>query len=143
MLAVCTLGFSGAKLVTPWLFQLGVVLATLVWRFLKCGTLRLMPVVYWYCKFGCFFSSKDLSLVALRSDIALCFQFRVYSVFSRLVEYLFCCDSILSSRYSICLFCQHNIHLLIYTHISMHTTFAVDFGSYFVYSNNVHFCPSQ
>ena len=121
VLAVCALGYSGAKLVTPQLFQLSVVLATFVWRFWSAvhfvSCQWFIGIVSWI---WLLFSSEDLSLVALRSDVALCFQFRLSSVFSRLAEYLFCCDILLSPRYSICLFCQHNIYLLIYTHINMH-----------------------
>ena len=136
------------NLVIPQLFQLSVVLATFVWEILKCGTLRLMPVVYWCQKIGFDCSSLQKTWALQRDIFRRCFVFRLSSIFSRVAERLRCCDTLLSPRYPICLFCQHihDIHLFIHTCI-MHTQLylLMSLNSYTLvvsFSNNV-FDPSK
>ena len=119
---LCKLAFLVVlSLVTPQHFQLSFVSVIFIWadfwsvvRFVSCqwsiGIRRL--------DLNTFLLRRLEPCGVLCSDVALGFQFQLFSVFLRSAEYLSFRDILSSSRYSICLFCQHNIHLLIYTYIT-------------------------
>ena len=109
------------SLVTPQLFQLSVVLVIFIWA--------ISEVWYALSHASSLLEIRRLDLnifllrrlepcSVIRSDVALWFQIQLFSVFLRLAEYLSFRDLLSSSRYSICSFCQHNIHLFIYTYIT-------------------------
>ena len=119
---LCKLAFLVVlSLVTPQFFQLSVVLVIFIWAISKvwyalshASSLLVLEDWIWIL-----FSSEDLSLVAWYALTLLCVSSSSYfPSFLRLAEYVLCRDILLSSSYSTRLFCQHNIHLLIYTYIT-------------------------
>ena len=109
------------SLVTPQLFQLSVVLVIFIWANF-CSV-----VCFVSCQWSIGIRRLDLNTFLLRrlepcsvirSDVALWFQFQLFSVFFKIGRV-----SIMSWRLIILklfhlFFCQHNIHLLIYTYIT-------------------------